>query len=295
MSKRSTPLIWKILAVATTTFLAVSSLLANWAQIGSTFPKLYLLIPAHYRQVLTGQNSEEEQTLTNQEVEEYLKKHPEAELITETSIGEHTPYYVGAVDSVNMYREPNIGSEIVDGLEEIKDKNFIHINESVADYTSNSSNIIKTLKKDFTYDETKTITVTPAVIAARRKLSLDATDYGPIRYFSRDYYYNSTIDNRKKIDLKVGEEIEVMRYVAEGSYLLRHKGRIIGAQVHVSDESDADFGIVNGPIKCELWIRLVDIADSHRPMGWVLVEDNSSGATNLITKNPYMPERLPIC
>lgn len=278
MSKRPIPNTRKTITVkiAIGTLVAVIAVIANLAQISATFPGLFLWVPPSYRQILT-----------KQEVEESPKNYLEPELITETWVGEHAPYYIGAVDSIDIYEEPDTRSKIVDRLEGIKDKNFICVDASVPSCTTDSSNNTETPKKDFTYDETRFITLSPAIIAARRSLSFDVTDYGSMLYFSRDNYYNSTTSERRTINLKAGDEVEVMRYIAEGAFLLRYKGNVIGASVNISESSQADFGFVKKKIGYEWWIRLISTADRDRPIGWVLVEDSSSETGKLTIKDPY--------
>lgn len=115
------------------------------------------------------------------------------------------------------------------------------------------------------WSETRFRTLTPGRFYARESGTMQGSAYGPVSFLSRQDYYRGRF-GWGTFSYAKGDSIEYLQYRAEGSFLLRIAGNVIGAEL--LSKRAVPLKEVRRP-ELELWIRLTD--QDGDPSGWYQV------------------------
>ena len=132
-----------------------------------------------------------------------------------------------------------------------------------------SSPLVKNFKiikgQKIIFQKTIFRTVKPSQIKVVSPVKIIGQPYGPIKYLSEQEYYSTSIPE-KVFSFDSGDTFECMQYRAEGQYLVRIKGEIVGLDL------TEELNLESEP-ETEWWVNVVDI--SGKSIGWLLIEEKN--------------------
>ena len=108
-------------------------------------------------------------------------------------------------------------------------------------------------------------TVRTGRIKVAAPVKISGQSYGPIKYLSNEDYYSPSVPE-KIFTFKPGDTFECMQCLAEGEYLVRIKGEIVGLEL--TEEMELE----SVPEK-EWWINVVNVSGTS--IGWLLIKEES--------------------
>jgi hypothetical protein len=110
------------------------------------------------------------------------------------------------------------------------------------------------------FAETRVQTIRPAQISIKEDTPFThAADYGPIKYLSRQGYYQGKIES---LQMRSGDTILVLQYRAEGEFLIQANGNVYWSQCAVCSDAKPE---------TRWWVH----AAKDSTGGWVLINEEN--------------------
>ncbi len=132
-----------------------------------------------------------------------------------------------------------------------------------------SSPLVKNFKilkgQKIIFQKTIYRTVKPSRIKVVSPVKIIGQPYGPIKYLSEQEYYSTSIPE-KFFTFNSGDTFECMQYRAEGQYLVRINGEIVGLELTEEMELESEPEI-------EWWVNVINV--SGKSIGWLLIQEES--------------------